>query len=53
MIKQAHDILNHNSNPFTNFGVNGYWITSQSKPGWNYQLRVEENLTYPGFKFVS
>ena len=52
-IKQAHDILFRNSNPFTNFGVNGYWIQSQSKPSWNYQLLVQDNLTCPDFKFVS
>ena len=53
MIKQAHDILSRNSNTFTNFGGNGYWIQSQSKPSWNYQLLVQDNLTYPDFKFVS
>ena len=53
MIKKAHDILSRNSNHFTNFGVNCYWFQIQSKSGWNYQLQVQGNLTYPDFKFVS
>jgi hypothetical protein len=52
MIVKANDILVKNNNPFTNGGINIYFIASSSKPGINYRLIVEDNTTYPGFKFV-
>ena len=52
MIVKANDILSNNSNVFTSEVINFYWITSQTKPTISYRLAVEDNQSYPGFKFV-
>ena len=52
MIVRANDILSTNPNPFTNGGVNIFWISSQTKASVSHRLTVEENQTYSGFKFV-
>ena len=52
MIVKANDILSNNSNVFTSEVIHFYWITSQTKPTISYRLAVEDNQSYPGFKFV-
>ena len=53
MIVKANSNLSSGLNPFTNCEINVFCIRSRSNHGRQYQLRVEDNQAYTGFKIYT
>ena len=52
MIVKAYSILTSESYPLKYGEIDVFWIRSRTKPGRQFQLRVEKNQAYTGFKFI-